>query len=309
MLKPPENAASVVFYLICILAIPVALTLNAVETPATIVQNADNPTPLGYTISLSLFLFPMAGLFFWMLRFEKLTFQKKAFGYTIALLAPAGIIMDVLFGNQFFVFENRNAVLGIYFPAVGGHLPIEEIVFYVSGITTVLLIYVWCDEYWLEKYNVPDYAAASANIEKVLQFHWPSVLIGCGLILLSIGYKKLFSQSPEGFPWYFIYLTVVAVIPSMAFYKSAKDFINWRAFSFTFFIIIFISLIWETTLALPYQWWGFQDHAMIGIFIGAWHNLPIEEIVVWFSASYATMIVYETIKIALTLKKLRRNTA
>jgi len=309
MLKLSENAASVVFYLICILAIPVALTLNAVETPATVVQNTDNPTPLGYTISLSLFLFPMVVLFIWMLQLNKPAFQKKAFLYTISLLAPVGVMLDVLFGNLFFVFENQNAVLGIYFPAVGGELPIEEIIFYFSGITTVLLIYVWCDEYWLEKYNVPDYAAASASIKKVLQFHWPSVIIGCGLIGMAIIYKKLFSQSPEGLPWYFIYLTVVALVPSMAFYKNAKDFINWRAFSFTFFIIIFISLIWETTLALPYQWWGFQDHAMIGIFIGAWHNLPIEEVVVWFSVSYATIIIYETIKIALTLKTVRRNTA
>jgi hypothetical protein len=89
----------------------------------------------------------------------------------------------------------------------------------------------------------------------------------------------------------------------MAFYKSAKPFINWRAFSFTFFIIVLISLIWESTLALPYQWWGFQNHAMTGIFIGAWHDLPIEEIVVWFSVSYASIIIYETIKIWLTSRK------
>lgn len=200
MSKLPQSAASIVAYLICIIAVPVALTLNTVEIPATVIPNSDNPTPLGYTISLSLFLFPMAGLFFWMLRYRQLTFQKRAFLYTIVLLAPVSIFMDIMFGNQFFVFENRNAVLGIYFPAVGGPLPIEEIVFYIAGITTVLLIYVWCDECWLEKYNVPNYAAASAKIDKLLQFYWPSVIIGCGLILLAVIYKKLFRIARKGCP-------------------------------------------------------------------------------------------------------------
>ena len=303
MHKPYRRAASVVVYLICILVIPVALTLNSVTVPATVIQNSDNPTPLGYTISLSLFLFPMVALLFWMWRFNKLTFQKKAFFYSMALLAPTGIILDVLFGNAFFVFENHHAVLGIYFPAVGGPLPIEEFIFYIAGFTTVLLIYVWCDEYWLEKYNVPDYTAESLKVDKVLQFHWPSIIIGLGLILLAITYKKLLAQNTNGFPWYFIYITIVALVPSMAFFKSATHFINWRAFSFTFFIMVLISLIWETTLALPYQWWGFQDRSMIGIFIGAWHNLPIEEIVVWFSVSYASIIIYETIKIWLASRK------
>jgi len=303
MLKPSLRAAAVVAYLICIVVVPVALTLNSITTPATLTHSSDNPSPLGYTISLSLFLFPIAALLFWMWRFQRLTFQKKAFLYTLALLAPAGIILDVLFGNTFFVFENHNAVLGINFPAIGGPLPIEEIIFYVSGFATVLLLYVWCDEYWFEKYNVPDYRGESAKVDRILGFHWPSVIIGCGLIVLAVGYKKLLAQSSDGFPWYFTYITVMALIPSMAFYKSASPFINWRAFSFTLFIMVLISLIWESTLALPYQWWGYQERAMMGLFIGAWHNLPLEAVVLWFAVSYATLITYETIKIWLVSGK------
>jgi hypothetical protein len=303
MQKSYRRAASVVAYLICILVIPVALTLNSVTTPATVTQNSNNPTPWGYSISLSLFLFPMIALIFWMWRYNRLTFQKKAFLISVAILASTGIVLDILFGNAFFEFENYNAVLGVHFPAVGGPLPIEELIFYVSGFITVLLLYLWCDEYWLEKYNVPDYTAESAKIDKVLQFHWPSVIIGLGLIVLAIAYKKLLSQSTDGFPWYFSYITIVALIPSMAFYKSVKQFVNWRAFSFTFFVIVLISLIWETSLALPYQWWGYQDRAMMGIFVGAWHDLPIEAIILWFSVSYATIIIYETIKIWLASKK------
>jgi len=166
-----------------------------------------------------------------------------------------------------------------------------------APLMTVPLLYLWCDEFWFEKYNVPDYAPLTQKISKALQFHWPSVIIGLTLILLSVLIKKWYSQSSEGFPWYFTYLTVVALIPSMGLFRTVQPFINWRAFSFTFFIMVLISLIWETTLALPYQWWGFQDRAMMGIFISAWHRLPVEEIVLWFSVSYTTVIIYETMKI------------
>jgi hypothetical protein len=66
---------------------------------------------------------------------------------------------------------------------------------------------------------------------------------------------------------------------------------------------VLISLIWESTLALPYQWWGYQERAMTGIFVGAWHNLPIKAIILWFAVSYATLIIYETIKIWLASGK------
>ncbi len=303
MSKNYKQAAATVVYLIFIIVIPVALTLQSIESPATLTQTSSNPTPLGYTISLSLFLFPMTALIIWLWRHKENNFHKKAFIYCIALMSPTGIILDILFGNTFFAFENHDAVTGITFPAVGGPLPVEELIFYISGFTTVLLIYIWCDEYWFEKYNVPDYTNESQNINKALQFHWQSLIIGLSLILAAIIYKKFFSETPAGFPWYFIYIMTVAIIPSMALYKSVRPFINWRAFSFTFFIIVLISLIWETTLALPYGWWGFQDNAMIGIYIDAWHRLPIEEIFVWFTVSYATIIIFETIKIWLASRK------
>ena len=303
MSQSNRRAATTVAYLICIIVVPVTLTLDSVKSPVTVIQTSDNPTPLGYTISLSLFIFPLIGLLFWMWTHKTLTFQKKAFFYTLSLMAPTGIILDVLFGNSFFIFENHHAVLGINFPAVGGSLPVEELLFYVSGFTIVLLLYLWGDEYWFEKYNVPDYRAESQQVVKVIKFHWLSIFIGLGFILLAVIYKKIIAENNNGFPWYFIYITTVALIPSMAFYNSARLFINWRAFSFTFFIIVLISLIWEATLALPYGWWGFQDSAMMGLYIGAWHNLPIEEIVVWFSVSFATVIIFETVKIWLASGK------
>ena len=297
-----NKAAVVVIYIIAVLIIPAALTLRTVTNPGQLVVTSNNPTPLGYTISLSLFIIPIFTIGWWFFRHPEIKFQKKAFILTVALLFPLGVVLDVLFGNTFFVFQNHNAVLGILLPAVNGSIPIEEFVFYLSGFIVILLIYTWGDEYWFARYNIPDYHTESQKIDRIIHFHPLSLFVAALLISCSVGYKIWFSGE-AGFPWYFIYLTIVALLPSLGFFHCAKHFINWRAFSFTALIIVLISLLWEVTLALPYQWWGFQHSAMMGIYIQAWHGLPIEEIVLWFSVSYASVILYEVIKIWLASNK------
>ena len=73
--------------------------------------------------------------------------------------------------------------------------------------------------------------------------------------------------------------------------------INWRALGMTMFFIMLLSMLWEATLALPYGWWNYQHHAMMGIFIGAWCDLPIEAVLVWLAVTYGTVIVFEAVKI------------
>jgi hypothetical protein len=50
------------------------------------------------------------------------------------------------------------------------------------------------------------------------------------------------------------------------------------------------------TLAIPYGWWNFRDEQMLGVRITAWGQLPIEEVCLWMAVTYATVIVYETVK-------------
>src|SRR5438094_10628547 len=40
------------------------------------------------------------------------SFREKRFGETIAVLAPLGFLLDLLFGNAFFIFPNKAATLG-----------------------------------------------------------------------------------------------------------------------------------------------------------------------------------------------------
>jgi hypothetical protein len=295
--RHPREAFRVVFFIAGLLILSAGLTLRTVVHPGTLVLDSGNPTPHGYTWSLSLFIIPLAVLSWWFARRPDLELARQGFWRTIAVLAPLGFLLDLLFGNAFFTFRNPSATLGVDVPAVGGPIPIEEFVFYVTGFMLVLMSYLWADEYWLRAYNVPDYHSRAKDLRRIAEFHPQSVVLGVGLIAAAAIYKKAFSAAPEGFPWYFTYLTAVAIVPSAGFFATAQCFINWRAFGFTFFLILLISVLWEATLAVPYGWWGYRPSAMMGLNIGAWHGLPIEAVCLWLAVSFTTAITYEVIKI------------
>ncbi len=292
-----KQSFQVVFAIIALLVIPATLTLRRVAQPGTLRIDSANPTPLGYTASLLLFVLPIVALAWWFASRPDLQFPRKSFWRTIAVLAPVGFALDLLFGNAFFTFPNTGATLGINVPGIGGPIPIEEFLFYLTGFMIVLLSYIWADEYWVRAYNVPDYAASAKGIPRLVRFHLPSVLLGVALIAGAAIYKKMFSSSPAGFPWYFTYLVAASLVPSAGFFYTTQPFVNWRAFSLTFFMILLISLLWEVTLGVPYGWWGYRPETMMGLHIGAWSNLPVEAVCVWLAVSFTTVIVYEVIKI------------
>jgi len=194
--------------MLVLVVMPAALTLRTVSHPGRLEMTSANPTPLGYTISLSLFVVPVSTLLWWLCHRRDLGLQRRACGRTLAVLVPLGFVLDLVFGNAFFIFPNSAATLGIGVPAVGGAIPLEEFLFYLSGFGVVLLTYVWADEYWMAAYNIPDYAAATAGIPRLVQFHWPSLAVGAGLLGTALLYKKLWSPAPAGFPGYVTYLVV-----------------------------------------------------------------------------------------------------
>lgn len=296
-MRERTKAFYAIFVIAAALIVPAAITLRTIVHPAILQATSDNPTPLGYTWSLALFVVPIAVLALWFASRPDLKFPRHAFWRTIGVLTPLGFALDLLFGNAFFVFPNKLATIGWKIPALGGPIPIEELVFYLSGFMLVLLSYIWCDEYWMAAYNVPDYEQAAKDVRRIVRFHFASVILGVVLIAAAVGYRKFVSGTPEGFPWYFLYLTCASLIPSAGFFYTAQQFINWRAFSFTFFLLLLISLLWEATLALPYGWWEYRDNVLIGLKIGAWSGLPIEAVCVWLAVTFTTVITYEVIKI------------
>jgi len=293
----PWASLKVVLGILGMIVIPAGLTLHTAKV-APVIPVAGWPaglTPYGYTISLLLFLLPIAVIGLWILPKDGVRVSKRSFLWTIGLMFPLGGLLDFLFAHRFFTYPNAGATLQIMAPAIGGGVPVEEYVFYLTGFMAVLLIYIWLDEYWLTAYSVPVDSATRVHYERLLRFHAPSLAWAVVLIGAAIVYRRVF-VSTEGFPGYFVFLIMMAGAPSMALLPAALPVVNWRALSLTSFVILLISLLWEATLALPYGWWGFQDSSMIGIYVTAWSRLPIEEVFVWVAVTYATVMVYEIVR-------------
>jgi hypothetical protein len=43
---------------------------------------------------------------------------------------------------------------------------------------------------------------------------------------------------------------------------------------------------------------------MMGLFVGAWFGLPIEAVVLWLAVTFTTVMVYETYKILICIRRL-----
>jgi hypothetical protein len=288
---------SIVLMLFLMIAVPAALTLHRVRTPAMVAIKADNPTPYGYTWSLLLFLAPIGMIAFWFLPLDHVHLPKRPFWTTIAVLAPIGFALDFLLAKDFFYFDNHGATLGIDLPARGTRIPIEEYVFYLSGFIAVLTLYVWLDEYWLRLYRPPQYTEMAKRVRRLTRLHPTSVIFGVMLVGAAYLYRRARFSGAPGFPGYWAFLVATAIVPSVSLFSEVKTFINWRAFSFTLFVVLLISLFWEATLAVPYRWWGYNPRQMMGLSIGAWAGLPVEAVSLWIAVSYTTVIVFEAIRI------------
>jgi hypothetical protein len=262
--------------------------------------------------SLSLFVVPVVVLAGWLAGRWESRIQNRAFWVTTLIVSTGGILLDVFFGLSFFTFPNQDAVLGIHFYGysfIDGWkdvIPIEELGFYIFGTVAVLLVYIWGDEFWFRAYNVDDAPRRSTRRSKVISFHPASAILGILAFLVGLLYKKFgLGVDHEGFPGYFLFLTLVALIPSILFFPVANPFINWRAFSVAYLFILLVSLFWEAAIAVPYQWWGFQSPRMIGVFINGFCALPVEEPLLWMGITWATVIIYEMISTLLFMDWLR----
>ena len=282
--------------MLAMVVIPAAFTLYSVSDPGKLCVGP-NPSPYGYTWSLLFFIVPIVTIACWFLPSERLDIPHRAFWWTVGILGPLGCLLDIFFAHRFFLFPNAKATLGISAPALVRPVPIEEYVFYFTGFITILLLYTWLSEYWLAAYTVENYAEESRALGRLLKFHPTSLIAGVVLIAAAVIYKKWCSTVPEGWPGYFMVLVAGGLIPSISFFPATRRFINWRALSLTLFFMVLVSLLWEATLALPYGWWNYQHDAMMGVFIGAWSQLPIEAVLVWLAVTYGTVIFFEVVKI------------
>ena len=293
----------VVLVIHVVIWLPAFLTLQCVQVARPVVPLSlhPNPTPFGYTVSLGLWFIPAAAVLIHLLQQRLEGFPWKSLGVTVVLLLTLGLVLDVAFGNLFFTFPNKGATLGIYIPGWDWasmrfvqNIPLEEVFFYLFGDSVALLIYLWCDRFWLKLYSRNANPYLYAEHGRLLHIAWWPLALGVAMVAAAWAYKAFVADEP-GFPGYFLFLVAVAFVPASLFFTKVQQRINWRAYVSTALTMFFISMLWECTIAFPYGWWAYKPGMMIGMDILAWSSLPAEEPFLWLLVSFASVMIFETI--------------
>jgi hypothetical protein len=248
-----------------------------------------------YTLSLLIWILPIIVLSIFFVIKRILTPEKiAALSITVTALAGVGCVLDLLFAHMFFTFPDSSMIIGFKI----ADIPVEEFVFYITGFWFVLFLYVYGDEYWLKRYNVPDgrYVRYRTRLKRMLFLNTRGIVTGIFLIAAGCMVKLFLNPGGLPIPGYFIFLVVLAYTPTILFYRVTRKFINWPAFIVSLLLTVLLSVIWEVTLAIPRGYWGYQNGAMLGIFIGVWNELPVEAVTVWVFCSLV-ILVYEFLKI------------
>jgi hypothetical protein len=305
-----QRQALTVFGLQALVILAFVFTLGTIPDPRPMLPLDPDPSPLGYTWSLALFIIPLGWLVVWLMKSQLPSPAVKAFFLTTGILIPIWILLDVFCALSFFTFENQGSVLGIHFwgfkPSEGWvkEIPIEEVIFYVTGFLAIILFYMWADHRWLSKYRriKPHNALSRSDLMKQLFRRAPMItVITVVLIAIAWAYQQYGPNEDRGrFPGYFTFLVLFGISPCLWLLPTAGAMINWQAFSFSAFFFGVIFLCWEGTLAIPYGWWGYENKQMMGILINGFSGLPLEAALLWVSSIWTNVTLYESFRIWLS---------
>ena len=285
------------------LVIPFAYTLYCITTSMTPPPYELNPSPLGYTKSLSIFAVPILFFWIWIFFHPEYKIERRAYFGTILGVFFLGSFLDIFFGYSFFYFPNTESYLGIMIPSfsfktwqfVLGYLPIEEFGFYFLGATYMISLYLWGVVFWFRRYNHQNHGQVCKDADKIFVFNPVALGLCLGICALGFIIKKL-GPYPDGFPGYFFFQVLVMFLPLILVYSSLKYFINWRAFSFMSFLLLLVSIVYEATIGVPYGMWKYKTEQMLGILITGWSDLPIEATLLWIAAAFGTVLVFEFLR-------------
>jgi hypothetical protein len=300
-----------IFAAIVVFGVPTGFTLSTVVGAV----NAPDPSPYGYTYSLSLFIVPVIALGVWHLWHPQHHIHKRALIGAAGAIAVLGSLLDVAFGYHFLTFTDPGATLGIRLPAwnwgemqwVPGYLPIEEFGFYLFGGFFVIGAYLWLDMNWLSFYDHDEFGESAKAQHRLVNLSPLSALLLIVCVAAGLLYKS-YGNHPyrEGFPGYYIFLMAVGFIPTILFFPAVRKFVNWRAFAISYLLLLLISVVWEATLGVPYGWWGYKYDQMVGVTIRAWSGLPIEAVLLWLVVSWAAVIIYEVLRVYMFMERTPR---
>lgn len=292
--------------LLALIGAPAALTLWAVQPRPGPGYDAHDPTPYGYTISLTLFAIPVAVMLAQLVWRAATPVHRHALIAASAVMALVGFVLDLFFGESFFTFYNRGATLEWHLPAwsfaewrwVPSYLPIEEFAFYILGGLFLLTLYVWIEERWLRDDEMEARIEHARNLPRLVHVHWTALLLWLAAIAAGFLYKRFVAQEP-GIPGYFLFIMIIGVLPTVLFLHAVERFVNWRAFAQAFAVLLLVELLWEATLGVPFDWWNYKEAQMLGIRVAAWSDLPIEAILLWVVVAWDCIVAYEICRVFL----------
>ena len=254
---------------------------------------------LTYFTSLVLWGIPILYLWpvFHMLTAEGTGRRRRALHYAAGTIVGLGIVLDFVLGFLTLRFPGCGEPAGFSpylfcLPAVHGRIPIEELLFYAMGPVAILLVYACADERWLSKYNPPD----DLLDLKLIQLSPRLAMVAAGAVVMALVLWRVNGT----FPTYFLFISAGAVLPAMFLYRTIGNLTNWPAFAVTTLYVIVTSVVWEVTLAIPREWWGYEPSGMVGLTISAWSRgdaiFPVEAAVVWLFAPFSSILTYEFAK-------------
>ena len=254
---------------------------------------------LTYFTSLALWGIPILYLrpVFNMLTADGTGRRRRALRWTVGTIVVLGVVLDFVLGYLTLRFPGCSAPAGAgpyvwCLPAVGGRVPVEELLFYAMGPTAMVLVYACADERWLSKYNPKD----DLLDLMLIQLSPRLLLVAAGAVVTALVLWRVNGN----FPTYFVFLAAGALLPAMFLYRAIGNLANWPAFAVTTLYVIVTSVIWEVTLAIPRQWWGYEPSGMIGVTIAAWSRgdaiFPVEAAAVWLFAPFSSILTYEFAK-------------
>jgi hypothetical protein len=286
------------------IAVPAVLTMATVRSAPDPGRPDHEDTPYGYTVSLSLFAIPLVVLMVVRHFRRNDPLHLRALLWAGAVIAVLGFVLDLFFGHSFFTFLNPHATIGVRLPAwswtdlqwVPRYLPVEEFGFYILGSLFVVALYQFADADWLRQYRVNDFAILAREHRQILRVRWRMVIWWGLAVALGFLAKRL-GPLPEGWPGYFVFIMVLGFLPTFLFMHTVQRFVNWRAFTFAFLNLMFISLLWEATLGVPYNWWNYHHERMLGIRLLAWASLPLEAVLLWLIITWDCIIAYEVFRV------------
>ena len=159
--------------------------------------------------------------------------RRTAIRIAILQILALGIVLDFVLGRYVLQFDTVNPqhyVLWIR------DVPIEEMLFYAMAPIAILMVYAWCDEFWVAEYNPVKSRLAAAAADTPLVMSTRALAIGIVLEALGLYLKHRWDPTGPAVPFYYTFLVVGVFVPLWFFFETVAPLVNWRAFGVTTFV-------------------------------------------------------------------------